>query len=55
MDLQDFLKKFAEEIGIAPEEISAETEEFGVLLHSEDFKKSETLGDIFRIVSEKKN
>ncbi len=76
MDLQDFLKKFAEEIGVAPEKISAETrfrtlptwtslqalmvlsmieEEFGVLLHSEDFKKSETLGDIFRIVVEKKN
>jgi len=62
MDLQDFLKKFAEEIGIAPEEISAETRfrtlptwTSLLLLHSEDFKKSETLGDIFRIVAEKKN
>ena len=30
-------------------------EEFDVLLRSEDFKKSETLGDIFRIVVERKN
>lgn len=76
MDLQIFLKKFAEEINVAPEEISAETrfralpgwsslqalmvlsmidEEFDVLLRSEDFKKSETLGDIFRIIVERKN
>lgn len=76
MDIRIFLKKFAEEINVSPEEISEETrfrtlpgwsslqalmvlsmidEEFDVLLHSEDFKKSETLGDIFRIVVERKN
>ena len=76
MDIRIFLKKFAEEINVSPEEISEETrfralpgwsslqalltlsiieEEFDVLLRSEDFKKSETLGDIFRIVVERKN
>lgn len=30
-------------------------EEFGVLLKSEDFKKSETLGDIFEIIVSKKD